>query len=46
MQDYLKPESKLKIVEKQDIFKIRIRMMDVKESMKGKHKSLIVKHVI
>ena len=37
MQDYLKPESELKIVEKQDIFKMRTRMMNIKENMKRKH---------
>ena len=37
MQEYLRPESKLKIEEKQDIFRMRTRMIDIKENMKGKH---------
>ena len=37
MQDYLTPESKLTVIEKQDIFKMRTRMLDIKENMKGKH---------
>ena len=37
MQEYLKPESKLSIKEKQDIFKMRTRMIDIKENMKGNH---------
>ena len=42
MQEYLRPESKLKIEEKQDIFRMRTRMIDIKENMKGKHKKLSV----
>ena len=34
MQEYLKPES---IKQKQDIFKMRTRMIDIKENMKGNH---------
>ena len=37
IQEYLTPEADLKLYEKQDIFKIRSRMVDVKENMKGKH---------
>ena len=37
MQNYLKPESKLKIEEKQDMLKMRTRIIDVKENMKGTH---------
>ena len=37
MQEYLKPESKLTIKEKQDIFKMRTRMIDIKENMKGNY---------
>ena len=37
MQEYLKPESKLTIKEKQDIFKMRARMIDIKENMKGNY---------
>ena len=37
LQEYLRPESKLKIVEKNDIFKIRSRMVDLKGNIKGKY---------
>ena len=37
LQDYLRPEAKLKIKEKQDIFKMRSRMLEIKENVKGKY---------
>ena len=39
MQDYLRPEASLKLSQKQNIFKMRSRMLDLKENMKGKHLS-------
>ena len=37
MQDYLTPDSEFTVIKKQDIFKMRTRMLDIKENMKGKH---------
>ena len=37
MQDYLKPEASFKLFQKQNIFKMRSRMLYLKENMKGKH---------
>ena len=39
LQDYLRPEANLNIKEKKSIFKIRTRMIDIKENFKNKHKN-------
>ena len=44
LQDYLRPESKLNIDEKNYIFNIS-RMMDLKRNFKGKYKNY-VNHVV
>ena len=36
MQDYLRTEAKIEISEKQDIFKMRSRMIDINKNMKRK----------
>ena len=40
MQKYLQPESKMKMLEKQDAFKIRTRTLDIKENMKQKYSNI------
>ena len=41
MQNYLRPEASLKLQEKQDMFKIRSRMIDIKENMRRKRTNFI-----
>ena len=36
MQDYLRPEASIKLQEKQDMFKMRSRMIDIRKNMRGK----------
>ena len=36
MQDYLRPEASIKLEEKQDMFKMRSRMIDINKNMRGK----------
>ena len=36
LQDYLRPETSIKLQEKQDMFKMRSRMIDIGENMRGK----------
>ena len=45
MQEYFRPEASIKLQEKQDMFKIRSRIIYITENLRGKSTNFNVKHV-